>query len=132
MDKTLLIIKPDAVQSNNIGAILTIIENNGFEIVDIKKLTLTEEQANLFYQIHKDKSFFNNLITFVTSNPVVPVLLKRENAVKKLREIVGATDPLKAEKGTIRNLFGTNVTINAVHASDSDENADIEINFFFK
>jgi len=131
MERTLLIIKPDAVQANHIGDILKIVTDNGFAIKAMRMTHLTEDQAGRFYAVHKERPFYRDLVTFMTSGKIVPVALERENAVAKLREILGATDSTKAEPGTIRNLYGTNVERNASHGSDSVENGKIETAFFF-
>jgi len=133
MNRTLLIIKPDAVRMGVIGEILAQVEREGFKILDLRMVQLTREQAETFYAEHRNKPFFNELVTFITSGPIVAVLLESaesENGVKKLRTIVGATDPL-ASPGTIRRKWGTNITQNAVHASDSPQSAVREIRFFF-
>uniref|UniRef100_A0A7C6AG44 Nucleoside diphosphate kinase n=1 Tax=candidate division WOR-3 bacterium TaxID=2052148 RepID=A0A7C6AG44_UNCW3 len=131
MDKTLLIIKPDAVKRGLIGNILKHIMDAGFKIVAMKMLWLTKEQGGRFYEIHKGKDFYNWLVDFISSGPVVVACLKYPDAPKKLREVVGATDPKKAAPGTIRNLYGTSVGENVVHASAPDEDPQREINFFF-
>lgn len=131
MQKTFLMIKPDAVAKNLIGEILGRTEEAGFRIVDLKMAKLSPAGARKFYQVHKGKHFFDRLVKFVSSGPVVAVLLTRREAVKKLREVVGATDPKEAKKGTIRHDWGTNVTENAVHASDSPGNVRYESGFFF-
>jgi|UniRef100_A0A7C4THP4 nucleoside-diphosphate kinase len=131
MDKTLLIIKPDAVRRNLIGNILKHIVDAGFKIVAMKMVWLTKEQGGKFYEIHKGKEFYNWLVDFISSGPIVVACLKHPDAPKKLREVVGATDPKKAAPGTIRNLYGTSVGENVVHASAPDENPQREINFFF-
>jgi nucleoside-diphosphate kinase len=131
LDKTLLLIKPDAVKKNLIGEILRRTEDAGFEIVNLKMTKLTTAGARRFYQVHKGKPFFEKLIRFMTSGQVVAVLLRRKNAVKKLREIVGATDPREAKRGTIRHDLAINVTKNAVHASDSVRSFRFESKFFF-
>jgi nucleoside-diphosphate kinase len=131
LDKTLLLIKPDAVKKNLIGEILRRTEDAGFEIVNLKMTKLTTAGARRFYQVHKGKPFFEKLIRFMTSGQVVAVLLRRKNAVKKLREIVGATDPKEAKRGTIRHDLAINVTKNAVHASDSVRSFRFESKFFF-
>jgi nucleoside-diphosphate kinase len=128
---TLLLIKPDAVERNLIGEILSRIEGEKFKIVDLKMVQLKAEDAKRFYQVHKDKPFFNDLVDFVSNGSVVAVLLKKENAVQDLRKLVGSTDPEKSEQGTIRHAFGLDVTKNSVHASDSEESAKFEIGFFF-
>lgn len=124
-------VKPDAVGANNTGAIIKMIEEAGFKIVAMKKTQLTNDRAAQFYAIHKERSFFNELCTYMSSGPIVPMILEKENAVEDFRKLIGATDPKKAEKGTIRNLFAKSIEANAIHGSDSDANADIEGNFFF-
>ena len=131
MDRTFSIIKPDATKRNITGEINKVIESNGLRIIAQKRIRLTEEQAKEFYSIHNDKPFFNDLIEYMTSDPVVVQVLTGENSVVKYRSVMGATNPENAEKGTIRNLFALNVQENSVHGSDSNENAEIEINFFF-
>nr|WP_210328641.1 nucleoside-diphosphate kinase [Campylobacter sp. 2018MI34] len=132
IQKTLSIIKPDAVKKNVIGKILDRFESNGLKIVAIKKIQLSQNQAEEFYQIHKDRPFFKDLIKFMISGPVVVSVLEGENAVFKNRELMGATNPKEAKAGTIRADFAENIDANAVHGSDSLENAKIEIDFFFK
>jgi nucleoside-diphosphate kinase len=131
MERTLLIVKPDAVSNNHVGDILKIVTDNGFKILALRMTNLTRDQAAKFYAVHKDRPFYNNLLTFMTSGKIVPVALERENAVAKLREILGVTDSTQAAPGTIRNLYGTNVERNAAHGSDSVENGKIETAFFF-
>lgn len=131
MEKTFLMIKPDAVKRNLIGEVLKRTENAKFKIVDLKMVKLSTLQAGGFYQVHKGKPFFEKLVKFVSSGKVVAVLLTRKNAVKKLREIVGATDPKEAKRGTIRHDLATGVTKNAVHASDSAQSFRYESKFFF-
>lgn len=131
MEKTFLMIKPDAVKRNLIGEVLKRTENAKFKIVDLKMVKLSTLQAGGFYQVHKGKPFFEKLVKFVSSGKVVAVLLTRKNAVKKLREIVGATDPKEAKRGTIRHDLATGVTKNAVHASDSAQSFRFEAKFFF-
>lgn len=128
---TLTIIKPTAISNGHTGHILTKIEEAGFKIVALKKLWLSETMAERFYQIHKGKDFFDSLITFMTSGPVIVAILKKDNAVQEYRKLIGETDPTKAGFGSIRQLYGTSKQANAVHGSDSDENAIIESNFFF-
>lgn len=128
---TFSIIKPNAVRTGKTGPILARINEAGFEIVALKMIRITSSQAEEFYEVHKGKPFFDGLIEFMTSGPVVVMVLKNNNAVDEFRKIIGATDPAKAEPGTIRNLFGVSVQMNAVHGSDSDENAVRESNFFF-
>lgn len=130
-EKTLSIIKPDAVKDNHIGSIISRFEKNGLKVSAIKMKRLNEKEAKEFYGIHKEKPFFNDLVLFMTSGPSVILVLEGENAVAKNREIMGATDPKKALTGTIRSDFAKSVTENAVHGSDSKENAEKEINFFF-
>ena len=132
MQKTLAIIKPDAVAAGSTGAIISIIEKNGFAIRALRMQHLTRKQAEGFYAVHRERGFFAELVDFMTEAPVVLMALESENAVAKWREIMGATDPAKAAQGTIRKLFGTNVGRNASHGSDSDENAAIEIAWFFR
>ena len=131
MEKTLLLIKPDGVEKRVVGKIISMVEENKFYIKDIKMTKWSREEAEGFYYIHKGKPFFERLINFMTSGPVIGLLLEKENAVNDLRKLVGKTDPKEAEPGTIRALFGANVTVNTVHASDSEESAAFEINYFF-
>ena len=130
MQRTLLIIKPDAVKKKVIGKIISMVEKE-FAIRGICMKTLTPEEAKKFYKVHEGKDFYEGLVEFMSSGPSVGVLLEGENAIYRLREIVGATDPKKAKPGTIRSLFGTNIRFNAVHASDSPEAAKYEIPFYF-
>ena len=132
MEKTLSIIKPDAVERNLIGQIVSIFEKNSLTIHSIKKIELSKKMAEEFYFVHKERSFFNDLCTYMSSGPVVVMVLEGDNAVLKNREIMGATNPKDAAKGTIRNLYGISLDKNSVHGSDSKENAKIEIDFFFK
>ena len=132
MGRTFSIIKPDATKRNITGSINKIIEENGLRIIAQKRIKLTQDQAENFYAIHKEKPFFNQLIEFMTSEPVVVQVLSGDNAVEKYREIMGATNPENAEDGTIRKLYAINMQDNSVHGSDSIENAVIEIDFFFK
>ena len=131
MDQTFSIIKPDATKRNLTGSINSLIENSGLRIIAQKRIKLTNEQAQKFYDIHNDKPFFKDLIEYMTSEPVVVQVLQAENAVKKYRDVMGATNPENAEEGTIRKIFALNVQENSVHGSDSDENALKEIEFFF-
>ncbi len=131
MKKTLLFIKPDAVKRRLIGKIIDRIESVGLNITGLKMVKLNRPQAEEFYQIHKDKDFFPVLIDFVTSGPIVACLIEGEDCVKKIRQLIGSTDPKKAEPGTIRNLYGTTITENCVHASNPDEDPEREIRFFF-
>jgi nucleoside-diphosphate kinase len=132
MEKTLSIIKPDAVERNLIGQIIAIFEKNSLKVHLIKKIHLTKKMAENFYFVHKEKPFFNDLCSYMSSSPVVVMVLEGKNAVSKNREIMGATNPKDAAKGTIRNLFSISLDKNSVHGSDSQENAKIEIDFFFK
>ena len=132
MENTLSIIKPDAVERNLIGQIVSIFEKNSLTIHSIKKITLSKKMAEDFYFVHKARPFFNDLCTYMCSGPVVVMVLEGDNAVIKNREIMGATNPKDAVKGTIRNLYGISLDKNSVHGSDSKENAKIEIDFFFK
>lgn len=131
MQQTLSIIKPDAVKKGVIGKIIDRFESNGLRIAAAKKLRLSAEDAGKFYEIHKDRPFYKDLIEFMTSGPVVVMVLEGDDAVAKNRELMGATDPKKADKGTIRADFADSIDANAVHGSDSLENAKIEIAFFF-
>ncbi|MBI4722203.1 MAG: nucleoside-diphosphate kinase [Candidatus Stahlbacteria bacterium] len=130
--ETLFIIKPDAVGKGVAALITKRIQEKGFRIIDSKTLKLSEQEAGEFYSIHKGKPFYDELVDFMTSGEIVVLRLEREDAVRYLREVVGATNPSNANPGTIRKDFGTSVCTNAVHASDSDENAKREIAFFFK
>ncbi|MBN2103704.1 nucleoside-diphosphate kinase [bacterium] len=130
-EQTLLIVKPDAVEKKLIGEIIRRVENAGYEIKNIRMLTLEEQRAEAFYKIHQDKYFFKPLIDFMISGPCVPVVVEGQYAISGLREMVGATDPNEAAEGTIRKDFATNGRRNAVHASDSSESAVREIAFFF-
>tara|TARA_B100000579_G_C22693508_1_gene786242 strand:- start:447 stop:863 length:417 start_codon:yes stop_codon:yes gene_type:complete len=132
MDKTFSIIKPDATKRNITGSINKVIEDQGLKILAQKRIKLSLDQAENFYSVHKEKPFFKDLIEYMTSAPVVVQVLGGENAVEKYRSIMGATNPENAENGTIRKLFALNVQENSVHGSDSKENAEIEISFFFK
>jgi nucleoside-diphosphate kinase len=125
-------IKPDAVRRNLIGEILRRVEMAGFNIVELKMLKLSFQQAKRFYQVHREKAFFDKLVKYVSSGDVVVCVVKKENAVKDLRELIGSTDPKKAKRGTIRRDLALNTTENSVHASDSLKNARMEIAFFFK
>ena len=130
-EKTLSIIKPDATSRNITGEINSIIEKSGLCIVAQKRLKLNKETAGKFYEVHKDRPFFNDLVDFMISGPVIAQVLRGENAVKLNRDIMGATNPKEAEKGTIRNEFAESIEANSVHGSDSLENAKYEIAFFF-
>jgi len=131
MNRTLAIIKPDAVASGKAGKILAHLEAAGFRIAALKMTHLTRGQAGRFYEVHKGRPFYDDLVAFMTSGPCMPMILEAEGAVPKLRQTIGATDPAEAEAGTIRALYAENKERNAIHASDSDENAAIETAFFF-
>ncbi|SKB91053.1 nucleoside diphosphate kinase [Parapedobacter luteus] len=124
-------IKPDAVRNGHAGAILNDIIAGGFKIVAMKYIRLSEENAGAFYAVHKERPFFGELVEFMTSGPIIAAILEKENAVEEFRKLIGATDPAKAEPGTIRNKYAKSIEANAIHGSDSDENAEIEGNFFF-
>jgi nucleoside-diphosphate kinase len=129
---TLAIVKPDAVEAGNAGKVLAKLQEVGFTIRGIKMLRLTETQARAFYEVHKERPFYGSLVEFMTSGPVMPVALEKEgDAVSNLREVMGATDVAKAAPGTVRALFGTSIERNAIHGSDSAENAAVELSFFF-
>ena len=131
MERTLMIIKPDAVAARHIGEIVARVEKEGFSITGLHYLRLTPEQAGQFYAVHNERPFFADLVKYMTSGPVVVGRLERVAAVDHWRTVIGATDPQKAEPGTIRKLFGTNIEANAVHGSDSPENGIKETDFFF-
>ncbi len=128
---TLTMIKPMAVQKGYIGPILAKIAEGGFRIVAMKYTKLSQEQAKKFYEVHRERPFYNDLVSFMSSGPIVAAILEKENAVQAYRDYIGATDPAKAQPGTIRALYGTSLEKNAVHGSDSDENAAVEAGFFF-
>ncbi len=131
MEKTLAIIKPDAVKAKNTGKIIDRIEHEGFDIIGMKKLSLTKQQAEDFYAVHKGKPFLSELVEFMTSGPVIVMALAKTNAVQAWRDLMGPTDPAKAPANTLRKLYGTNIGFNATHGSDSQDNAQKEIAFFF-
>lgn len=128
---TFTMVKPDAVEANNIGPILAKINQSGFRIIAMKYLRLSPEQAGQFYAVHKERPFYGELVSYMSSGPIVAAVLTKDNAVADYRKLIGATDPTKAEEGTIRKLFAKSIAANAVHGSDSDENANIEADFFF-
>ncbi|WPU99610.1 nucleoside-diphosphate kinase [Mucilaginibacter sp. cycad4] len=130
-NRTFTMIKPDAVADGHIGAILDIITKNGFKIVALKYTQLSTEKAGQFYEVHKERPFYNGLVEFMSSGPIVAAILEKDNAIAEFRKLIGATNPADAAEGTIRNLYARSIGENAVHGSDSDENADIEGNFFF-
>ena len=131
-EATLSLIKPDAVERNLIGKIVQIFEDNGLVIDQMKKIKVDMDFAKKFYSVHSDKPFFNDLCSYISSGPLVAMVLKGENAVQKNRDLMGATNPKDAKPGTIRNLYAISIDKNSVHVSDSAENAKIEIDFFFK
>jgi nucleoside-diphosphate kinase len=131
MQKTFSIIKPDAVASGKAGKILALLEENGFRIVALRMAKLSQSQAEGFYAVHKERPFYNSLVKFMTEGPVVLMALEREDAVKKLREVMGATNPANAADGTIRKLFAESIERNAIHGSDAPETAAQELQFFF-
>lgn len=129
--RTLSIIKPDAVEGGHQGAILQRLQQEGFKVLAMRQLTLTRRQAEGFYAVHRERPFFGELCDFMTRGPIVVIALQRDDAVQHYRKVIGATDPAKAEAGTIRKLYGSNVSENAVHGSDSEENGRIECSYFF-
>ena len=131
MSQTLAIIKPDAVASGHAGKILAHLEDAGFTVRALRMTRLDDAQAGAFYEVHSERPFYGELVEFMTSGPVIPMLLEAKNAVPKLREVIGATDPAEAAEGTVRKLYAESKGRNAIHASDSDENAAQEISFFF-
>ena len=130
-NRTFTMIKPDAVQDNHIGAITQMMEEGGFRIVAMKKTRLTPERAGEFYAVHKERPFYNDLVSYMSKGPIVAMILEKDNAVEDFRKLIGATNPAQAEEGTIRKRFAKSIESNAVHGSDSDENAKIEGDFFF-
>ena len=130
-NRTFTMIKPDAVQENHIGGILSMIEADGFRIVELQKINLTAERAGQFYAVHAERPFYNDLVKYMSSGPIVAAILEKENAVADFRTLIGATNPANAEDGTIRKKYAKSIEANAVHGSDSDENAQIEGEFFF-
>ncbi len=131
MNRTLAIIKPDAVSSARAGKILAHLEDAGFTVRSLKMTRLTEAQAGAFYAVHRERPFYADLVRFMTSGPCIPMVLEADDAVPRLREVIGATDPAEAAEGTVRKRYAENKERNAIHASDSDENAKKEISFFF-
>jgi nucleoside-diphosphate kinase len=130
-NRTFTIIKPDSVRKNNFGKIVSRLETAGFRVLGVKKIGLSQRQAEAFYAVHNARPFFRSLVDYMTSGPVFVAALERDSAVPELRKLMGATDPTKADEGTIRKEFGESIEQNAIHGSDSDENAAIEIAFFF-
>ncbi len=131
MEQTFSIIKPDAVASGHTGAILALLQKEGFRIRGLRMMRLAKAQAEAFYAVHKERPFYSSLVTFMTEGPVVAMVLEREDAVKKLREVMGATNPANAAEGTVRKLFAESIERNAIHGSDAPETAADEIPFFF-
>src|SRR2546430_2910195 len=131
MEKTFTILKPDTVKAGNIGAIISQLEKEGFRIRAMKMLHLKEAQAQGFYAVHKERPFFGSLVKFMTEGPIVAMVLEADNAIEKLRKVMGATDPGKADAGTIRKQFGSNNERNAIHGSDGPDTAAFEIGYFF-
>ena len=129
--RTLTIIKPDSVENGNAGKIMAHLEAEGFRVLAGRMIHLTEAQARAFYAVHKERPFYNDLVAYMTSGPVWPLALEREDAVPYLRKVMGATNPADADEGTVRKLYGESIERNAIHGSDSPENAAIEVNFFF-
>jgi nucleoside-diphosphate kinase len=130
-EKTLAIIKPDAVSKNVIGEIISKITSAGFKILSLKLTNISKEQAAAFYEVHRERPFYNDLVEYMSNGNIVPIALEKDNAVEDFRKLIGDTDPIKASEGTIRKLFGESKAINAVHGSDSAENGLKEITFFF-
>lgn len=131
MARTLAIIKPDSVAAGNTGKILALLEEKGFGIVALRRIHLSEGQARAFYEVHKERPFYDSLVAFMTEGPVVALALQADDAVPFLREVMGATDPASAAEGTVRALYGSSIERNAIHGSDSPENAAKELAFFF-
>lgn len=131
MEKTLAIIKPDAIQAKYSGKIIDRIEQEGFNIIGMKRLRLSKQQAESFYAVHKDRGFFKELVDFMCSGPVIVMALEKPNAIQAWRDLMGATDPAKAAPNTLRKLFGQNIGNNATHGSDAPETAKVEVKFFF-
>ncbi len=130
-NRTFTIVKPDSVRKGNFGKIVSRIEAEGFRVIGLKKVALSQRQAEGFYAVHKERPFYKDLVSYMTSGPVYVAALERDNAVPELRKLMGATDPKKADAGTIRAEFGESIEQNAIHGSDSDDNAKSEIAFFF-
>ena len=130
-NRTFTMLKPDSIEQGNMLPILNMIENSGFKIIALKYKRMNRDEAEKFYSIHSDKPFFNNLVSFMTRGPIIAAALEKENAVHDFRTLIGSTDPLEAKEGTIRKRFAKSKGENAVHGSDSDENAYVEINFHF-
>ena len=131
MQKTFTILKPDSVKAGHTGAIIQVLEKEGFRIRALKMLQLTTKEAEGFYYVHRERPFFGSLVQFMTEGPIVAAVLESEDAIQKLRKVMGATDPAKADPGTIRKMFATNIERNAIHGSDGPETAAFEIAYFF-
>jgi len=131
MNRTFTMIKPDAVANKNTGAILDVIIKGGFKVIAMKMLQLTPEKAGAFYEVHKERPFYGELVKYMSSGPIVAAILEKENAIEDFRKLIGATDPSKAAPGTIRAMFAKSIDANAIHGSDSNENAALEGSFFF-
>jgi len=131
MERTFSMIKPDAVAAGHAGEILAMIEQAGFRIVNLRMIRITESQARGFYAVHREKPFFAGLVKFITEGPVIAMALEREDAIKKLREVMGATNPANAAEGTIRKRFASDIERNCIHGSDAPETAETELRFFF-
>jgi nucleoside-diphosphate kinase len=131
VERTFSIIKPDAVAAGNTGNILALLQKSGFKILGMRQTQMSEAQARAFYAVHKERPFYNGLVKFMTEGPIVVLALERENAVKQLREVMGATNPANAAEGTVRKLYATDIERNAIHGSDAPETAAVELNFFF-
>ena len=130
-NRTFTMIKPDAVQENHIGGILNMMEEGGFRVVELQKINLTAERAGQFYAVHAERPFYNDLVKYMSSGPIVAAVLEKDNAVADFRTLIGATNPAQAAEGTIRKKYAKSIEANAVHGSDSDENARMEGEFFF-
>ncbi len=131
VERTLMLIKPDAVKKGVEGKIIAHVQEKGFKLLALKKLKLSKEQAGQFYYVHRERPFYDELCEFMSSGAIVAMVWEGENAIERIRQIMGATNPEEAEEGTLRKLYGTNIGENAVHGSDSKESADFEIPFFF-
>jgi nucleoside-diphosphate kinase len=131
VERTFSIIKPDAVAAENTGNILALLQKSGFKIIGLRQTRLSEAQAQACYAVHKERPFYGGLVKFMTEGPIVVLALERENAVKQLREVMGATNPANAADGTVRKLFATDIERNAIHGSDAPETAAVELTFFF-
>ena len=128
---TFTMIKPEAVEANNIGGIIRMIEDDGFRIVALKKVQLSKQRAGAFYAVHKERPFYQELVDYMSGGPIIAAVLEKDNAVADFRELIGATNPADAAEGTIRKIYATSLAENAIHGSDSDDNAKIEANFHF-